>query len=131
MSPEQLTVGEAGTPLNTTSYALHEEIIRAPLTYLLGLPGKDVRGKMMSAFNQWLKIPQDKLEVIKRIIMLLHNASLLYVDNCYGEWLALTSDPRLDDIQDSSKLRRGLPVSHSIFGIPQTINAANYAFFLA
>lgn len=33
----------------------------------------------MSAFNQWLKIPEDKLDVIKRIIMLLHNASLLYV----------------------------------------------------
>ncbi|KAG7409643.1 Geranylgeranyl pyrophosphate synthase atmG [Fusarium oxysporum f. sp. rapae] len=69
---------------------------------------------MISAFNQWLKIPEDKLNVIKRIIMLLHNASLL-----------------IDDIQDSSKLRRGLPVSHSIFGVAQTINAANYAFFLA
>lgn len=34
---------------------------------------------MMSAFNQWLQIPEQKLDVIKRIIMLLHNASLLYV----------------------------------------------------
>ncbi|TKW49120.1 Geranylgeranyl pyrophosphate synthase [Colletotrichum tanaceti] len=92
----------------------HEEIIRAPLNYLLDLPGKDVRSKLMSAFNQWLRIPEQKLEVIKRIVMLLHNASLL-----------------LDDIQDSSTLRRGLPVSHSIFGVAQTINAANYAFFLA
>ncbi|POR36057.1 Uncharacterized protein TPAR_03746 [Tolypocladium paradoxum] len=91
-----------------------EKIIRAPLSYLLDLPGKDIRGKMISAFNQWLQIPDEKLDVIKRIVMLLHNASLL-----------------LDDIQDSSKLRRGLPVSHSIFGIAQTINAANYAFFLA
>ncbi|KAH7151412.1 isoprenoid synthase domain-containing protein [Fusarium sp. MPI-SDFR-AT-0072] len=113
-SPEQLTVGEVGTSVNSAPYARHEEIIRAPLTYLLDLPGKDVRGKMISAFNQWLKIPEDKLNVIKRIIMLLHNASLL-----------------IDDIQDSSKLRRGLPVSHSIFGVAQTINAANYAFFLA
>ncbi|GKT46898.1 geranylgeranyl pyrophosphate synthase atmG [Colletotrichum spaethianum] len=91
-----------------------ELIIRAPLDYLLNLPGKDVRSKLMSAFNQWLRIPEEKLEVVKRIIMLLHNASLL-----------------LDDIQDSSTLRRGLPVSHSIFGVAQTINAANYAFFLA
>ncbi|GKZ33169.1 hypothetical protein AbraIFM66950_002958, partial [Aspergillus brasiliensis] len=36
-----------------------------------------------------------------------------------------------DDIQDNSKLRRGLPVAHSIFGIAQTINSANYAYFLA
>jgi geranylgeranyl diphosphate synthase type 3 len=34
---------------------------------------------------------------------------------------------RIDDIQDSSKLRCKLPVPHSIFGIGQTINAANYA----
>lgn len=56
------------------------KIIRAPLDYLLDLPGKDVRSKLMSAFNVWLQIPQEKLEVIKKIVMLLHNASLLYVE---------------------------------------------------
>jgi geranylgeranyl diphosphate synthase type 3 len=39
--------------------------------------------------------------------------------------------PSIDDIQDSSKLRRGVPVAHSIFGIAQTINSANLAYFLA
>ncbi|KAF4276710.1 hypothetical protein CNMCM8689_005943 [Aspergillus fumigatus] len=38
---------------------------------------------------------------------------------------------RIDDIQDSSKLRRGFPVAHSIFGIAQTINSANFAYFWA
>lgn len=38
---------------------------------------------------------------------------------------------RIDDIQDNSRLRRGLPVAHSIFGVAQTINTANYAYFLA
>lgn len=38
---------------------------------------------------------------------------------------------RIDDIQDSSQLRRGLPVAHKIFGIAQTINSANYAYFQA
>lgn len=38
---------------------------------------------------------------------------------------------RLDDIQDNSILRRGIPVAHSIYGIPSTINAANYASFMA
>jgi len=37
----------------------------------------------------------------------------------------------VDDIEDSSLLRRGLPVAHSIFGTPQTINSANYVYFLA
>lgn len=39
--------------------------------------------------------------------------------------------PSIDDIQDSSKLRRGVPVAHSIFGIAQTINSANLAYFVA
>lgn len=37
----------------------------------------------------------------------------------------------MDDIEDNSKLRRGIPVAHSIFGVAQTINSANYVYFLA
>ena len=37
---------------------------------------------------------------------------------------------RVDDIEDSSILRRGIPVAHSIFGIASTINSANYVYFL-
>lgn len=44
----------------------------------------------------------------------LHNSSLL-----------------IDDIEDNSKLRRGIPVAHTIFGVPTVINCANYVFFLA
>ena len=38
---------------------------------------------------------------------------------------------RLDDIQDNSILRRGIPVAHSIYGVASTIIAANYVIFLA
>lgn len=37
----------------------------------------------------------------------------------------------IDDIQDNSILRRGIPVAHSIYGIPSTINAANYVLIIA
>jgi geranylgeranyl diphosphate synthase type 3 len=37
----------------------------------------------------------------------------------------------VDDVEDSSLLRRGLPVAHSIFGTAQTINSANYVYFQA
>lgn len=37
----------------------------------------------------------------------------------------------IDDIQDNSLLRRGVPVAHSIYGVASTINAANYGCFLA
>jgi geranylgeranyl diphosphate synthase type 3 len=42
-----------------------------------------------------------------------------------------TNNPSVDDVEDSSLLRRGIPVAHSIFGTPQTINTANYVYFKA
>jgi geranylgeranyl diphosphate synthase, type III len=63
--------------LNGANHDESSKVIRAPLDYLLNLPGKDVRSKLMAAFNQWLCIPEEKLEIIKRVVMLLHNASLL------------------------------------------------------
>lgn len=38
---------------------------------------------------------------------------------------------RIDDIQDNSVLRRGIPVAHNIYGTASTINAANYVLFIA
>jgi geranylgeranyl diphosphate synthase type 3 len=37
---------------------------------------------------------------------------------------------RIDDIQDNSILRRGIPAAHTIYGVPSTINAANYVHFI-
>ncbi|XP_039639000.1 LOW QUALITY PROTEIN: geranylgeranyl pyrophosphate synthase-like [Perca fluviatilis] len=88
-------------------------ILLEPYKYLLQLPGKQVRTKLSQAFNHWLNVPEDKLQVIIQVTEMLHNASLL-----------------IDDIEDSSKLRRGFPVAHSIYGIPSVINSANYVYFL-
>lgn len=38
---------------------------------------------------------------------------------------------RIDDIEDDSKLRRGNPVAHKIFGVPNVLNCSNYVYFLA
>ncbi|EEB16507.1 geranylgeranyl pyrophosphate synthase, putative [Pediculus humanus corporis] len=91
-----------------------DEKLLQPFKYILQVPGKHMREKLAKAFNYWLKIPSDKLNVIVEIVQILHNSSLL-----------------LDDIQDNSVLRRGIPVAHSIYGIPSTINAANYVIFIA
>ena len=45
--------------------------------------------------------------------------------------LILLRVPRIDDVEDNSILRRGIPVAHNIFGTAQTINSANYVYFLA
>ncbi|XP_071808314.1 geranylgeranyl pyrophosphate synthase-like [Asterias amurensis] len=90
-----------------------DRILLEPYTYILQVPGKEIRVKLTKAFNYWLKIPAEKLEKVSEITQMLHNASLL-----------------IDDIEDNSYLRRGIPVAHSIFGTAQTINAANYVYFL-
>ncbi|CAM9538121.1 unnamed protein product, partial [Laminaria digitata] len=85
-----------------------------PFHYINQVPGKDFRGKLIDAFQVWLSIPADKIDAIKEVVGMLHNASLL-----------------VDDIEDNSKLRRGVPVAHSIYGVASTINTANYVYFQA
>lgn len=48
-----------------------------PFTHISAVPGKDIRGQMVDAFNAWLRVPDDKLSIISRVINMLHNASLL------------------------------------------------------
>ena len=51
--------------------------------------------------------------LLATLVQMLHNASLL-----------------LDDIEDNSVLRRGNPVAHKVYGIPSTLNSANYVMFI-
>ncbi|GLB38020.1 putative FPP GGPP synthase family protein [Lyophyllum shimeji] len=92
----------------------NESVLLEPFTYLTSNPGKDIRGQLIEAFNIWLNVPAEQLAVISRLVNMLHSASLL-----------------VDDIEDDSQLRRGQPVAHKIYGVPQTINTANYIYFLA
>ena len=105
-----------------------------PYHYISSTPGKNIRSALIDCFQLWLCVPLsievgsndtgsddtnaeakiDILSEIKQIIASLHNASLL-----------------IDDIEDNSKLRRGQPVAHSIFGVASVINCANYVYFLA
>src|SRR5208282_5061868 len=91
-----------------------EEIIMGPYDYLFSHPGKDIRSSLIAAFNSLLHVPAGSLSTITSVVGMLHTSSLL-----------------IDDVQDSSTLRRGVPVAHSIFGTAQTINSANYVYFLA
>jgi len=91
-----------------------DKVLLQPYNYLLQCPGKQIRTKLIQAFNHWLRIPEEKLRLISEVVEMLHNASLL-----------------IDDIEDNSVLRRGYPVAHNIFGIASTINSANYVYFLA
>ncbi|CAE6479356.1 unnamed protein product [Rhizoctonia solani] len=91
-----------------------ETVLLEPFTYLTSNPGKDMRSHLIEAFNVWLQVEPQQLAIVGKVVSMLHNASLM-----------------MDDVEDDSQLRRGAPVAHKIYGIPQTINTANYVYFLA
>lgn len=91
-----------------------EKVLTGPYDYLNQHPGKDFRSQLVKAFDAWLEVPPESLEVITKVVGMLHTASLL-----------------VDDVEDSSVLRRGFPVAHAIYGIAQTINSSNYVYFCA
>ncbi|KAL3457458.1 isoprenoid synthase domain-containing protein [Aspergillus heterothallicus] len=93
----------------TPQAQLGDEVLFAPAEYIKSLPSKGVREAFIDGLNVWLVLPDHRINQLKSIAQTLHNASLM-----------------LDDIEDSSPLRRGRPATHTIFGIGQTINSANY-----
>ncbi|KAF7407632.1 geranylgeranyl pyrophosphate synthase isoform X1 [Vespula maculifrons] len=109
-----MEIDNSNTPYSKNGNREQDKILLQPFNYIVQIPGKQVRTKLTNAFNYWLKIPDNKLQAVGTIIQMLHNSSLL-----------------LDDIQDNSILRRGIPVAHSIYGVPSTINAANYVLFIS
>jgi len=98
---------------HTTTHDPPKELLE-PFRYVEQTGGKGVRAKLMEAFNEWLEVEKVKLKDIAELVSILHNASLM-----------------IDDIEDNSRLRRGIPVCHLVYGIPSTINTANYMYFLA
>ena len=88
-----------------------DDALLEPYTYIDDVKGKDIRGKLVDAFQFWIRAPAEHVARVKEIVAILHNSSLL-----------------VDDIEDGSQLRRGVPVAHSIFGVPMTLNTANYMY---
>ncbi|CAH2355757.1 geranylgeranyl pyrophosphate synthase [[Candida] railenensis] len=94
------------------------QCILEPYVYLESIPSnnKNVRSTFLRAFNE-LYYHIDDAELLKKIeevIAIFHNASLL-----------------IDDIEDNSSYRRGLPTAHTQFGVPLTINSGNLMYFVA
>ena len=86
-----------GIPYSKTNAIDQEKKLLEPLAYLLQVPGKNIRKKLLHAFNFWMHVEEKKVHAIGEIVQMLHNASLL-----------------VDDIEDNSILRRGIPVAHKV-----------------
>lgn len=54
-----------------------EKILLGPYDYMFNHPGKDIRKQLIAAFNAWLRVPDQSLAIITKVIGMLHTASLL------------------------------------------------------
>ena len=71
---DQIMAFDSSTNTSAPFTHIKDDTILQPYQYLSSIPGKDVRGILLDAFQVWLSIPVEKLERIKLIISSLHNA---------------------------------------------------------
>lgn len=89
-----------------------EKALLEPFYHIMSVPGKEIRGQMIAAFDQWLHVPEDKLRIISRVVSMLHTASLLYVTTTH---LRDTSgNLRLHPALMISKMTRSFVVAYQV-----------------
>ncbi|MES1916953.1 MAG: hypothetical protein MHM6MM_008721 [Cercozoa sp. M6MM] len=88
------------------SYRLrfHERVVQ-PFDYMSGAGGSRVRDIVIQALNWWAGASPEHCERVAKFVDTLHVASLL-----------------VDDVEDDSPLRRGIPTAHTKFGIGATVH---------
>jgi len=91
----------------------NEKIILEPFYYIMSLKGRHIRDKLTLGYSKSFNVPEDIVKGVFDMAEMGFNAVLL-----------------VDDIQDNSELRQGRPCAHVVYGLPATLNAANYIYFL-
>ncbi|MGL4524347.1 MAG: polyprenyl synthetase family protein [Spirochaetia bacterium] len=94
---------------------LHLQYALDPIKHLIQLGGKRWRAIALVLTGEALNLPATPLLVkFASLLELTHTGSLI-----------------IDDIEDQSPLRRGKESAHICYGMDISINAGNYAYFLA
>ena len=90
-----------------------------PIRDLTSSPGKRVRGKLVtlayrlfSNATQQSAISARRLRIGSEVLELIHAGSLI-----------------VDDIEDGSRMRRGMSALHVRYGLPIALNAGNWLYF--
>jgi len=106
--------GEPGGPgTHGLSPALWERALLGPLRQFLARPGKELRARMVELGFVLGGGERDAMPAeLPLLIEILHAGSLI-----------------VDDIEDGSELRRGLPCLHRLHGVPLALNAGNWLYF--
>lgn len=92
----------------------NEELIMLPYNYSLETSDNPFGTELLLTFNEWLNVPADLVKHIQEIVEMVHNGCNL-INN-------------LDEVADADA-EDELP--HQVYGIPFTINCANYVYFMA
>lgn len=91
-----------------------DKILLEPIKYSLQSSDAHPYKRITSIFNYWLKLSPDKFQQIDEIMQMVFNVCIIF-----------------DDIQDEAIMRIGFPVTHSVYGLYYSINAANYLELIA
>jgi len=95
--------------------ALWDDALLDPARDILSRPGKGLRGRLVRyAWCLAGGLPEAFPPLLRHALELLHAGSLV-----------------IDDIEDDSQLRRGLPALHRVHGVPTALNTGNWLYFLA
>lgn len=95
-------------------FKLDEATLQQPIDYIRSMPSKGFRNTLVDCLDHWLGVPAAQVAVVKTVVDSLHDSSLI-----------------LDDIEDGTPLRRGLPACHVVYGTGQAINSATYLYVQA
>lgn len=73
-----IKIGDGRISAERSSWSREKEkILLGPFEYMYHHPGKNIRTQLITAFNQWLRVPAESLETITKVVGMLHTASLL------------------------------------------------------
>ena len=67
----------AKVPFSKSNKQEEDKTLLEPMLYLLKVPGKNVRKKLLSSFNVWTKVDEDKGDLISECIFNLVSFSQL------------------------------------------------------
>jgi geranylgeranyl pyrophosphate synthase len=114
--PKHLTIDILRTAMGHQDYSFDierlNEALYKPMCQYIKVSGKLFRPLISCIFIEGYGKKSDQFKNILAISEIIHSCSLI-----------------LDDIADSSQLRRGNPCSHLIYGIPQAANASSAMTF--
>lgn len=113
-SPDSLGKLGAGDLASAVPWRLWNRALYRPLRDFLERPGKEFRGELVALFFRTSGTHETPPFALPYVVEALHAGSLI-----------------VDDIEDDSNERRGLPALHRRYGIPVALNAGNWLYFWA